>query len=353
MKDDWFKERLIPAKQRAELWSGFADAIQALLESAVLPLIERTANRKSLFSMDSEAMTTRISELGRFFYINKNSSASLPVLLQQRLDEIHFKGTKRPIESTLWREFKNLAAEWKPLYAPIDQEKYPYGTYFITGDELEDARRQYGEFFLTSRGRISVALNDVYETFSNVNPEEVLNEFVTQFKLVVEPLIPLTIVFDGMGYHLSYEITERQITFTLAAISSEIKDGTWYFPPQQNSIYLTDFNTKQRIEDTIDLIKRPVDTLVFRMDNHRVDSWGLDTVAAPQIRPQSGKGDGRLIVADGVATLQTLGFRGCVVEFTDGTLSDFNFPEGATSALLPISASLAMSIKSIIFRDTY
>ncbi|MCZ4061364.1 hypothetical protein O3W44_22800 [Pantoea sp. LMR881] len=64
-----------------------------------------------------------------------------------------------------------------------------YGTYFVTADELEAAKPKYGDF-LTSRGRINVALNAVYDTFSDVNPEDVLNEFVSQFKLVVEPLYP-------------------------------------------------------------------------------------------------------------------------------------------------------------------
>lgn len=353
MQKDWFKDRLIPAKQTSELWSGFANAVQSLMESAVLPLIERTANRKSLFSMDSEAMDLRIKELGRFFYINEDSSASLPVLLQQRLDEIHFKGTDRPIESTLWREFKNLAADWKPLYAPVDQESYPYGTYFVTENELEAAKAKYGDFFLTSRGRISVALNDVYDTFSDVNPEEVLNEFIAQFKLVVEPLIPLTIVFDGMGYYLTYEVTERIISFTLVALATEIRDGTWYFPSQKSAISLITFETAQQVEGTIATIDRPLDTPIFRLDNHRIDSWGLDVIAAPQIKPVAGRTDSRLIVADGVATLQTLGFRGCVVEFTDGTLSGFNFPDGASSVLLPISASQAAAIKTILFRDSY
>lgn len=353
MQENWFKKRLTAAKQTSELWTGFADAVQTLLESSVLPIIERTSNRKSLFTMDSEAMSTRIKELGRFFYINESTATSLPILLQQRLDEIHFKGTERPIESTLWREFKNLAAEWKPLYAPVNQDKWPYGSYFVTEDELEAAKPKYGEFFLTSRGRISVALNDVYETFSDVNPENVLNEFMAQFKLVVEPLIPLKIVFDGMGYHLSYKITERQITFTLAAVDVTIKDGTWYFPPQKSTIALTGFATSQLVKGTIADVQRPLETPEFRFDNHPLDSWPLDAVAAPQIRPQTGRADGRLIVADGVATIQTLGFRGCIVEYAGGAMDGFNFPDGATSAILPITAAQATSIKSILYSDTY
>jgi len=352
MEENWFKKRMIPAKQGSELWSGFADAAQSLIESAILPLIQRSANRKSLFSMESEDIGKRISELGRFFYINQESGSSLPVLLQQRLDEIHFKGTDRPIESTLWREFKNLTTEWTPLYAPVDQDKFPYGTYFVTADELEAARNKYGEFFLTSRGRIKVALNELYDVYSGTSPEDVLDEFISQFKMAVEPLIPLTIVFDGMGYFLSFEVSERKINFKLVAISSEIKDGTWFFPPQKSTVSLNALNISTNTVGTVAQINRELKTPVFRFDNHRIDSWGLDMIAAPMIKPRAAQTDSRFVVADGVATLDTLGFRGCVIEFDDGTLDAFNFPKGAASVFLPITPVKALAVKSIQYRDT-
>lgn len=352
MRKNWFQKTLIPAKQSSELWSGFADAIQSLLESAILPIISRTANRKSLFTMAPEDIRKRIDELGRFFYINEESGSSLPVLLQQRLDEIHFKGTERPIEATLWREFKNLAAQWAPLYAPVDQDKYPYGTYFVTESELEAAQATYGEFFLTSRGRIKVALNNVYDSFSDVNPNDVLDEFVRQFKMVVEPLIPLTIVFEGMGYHLSYEVTERDLTFSLVSIGTSIRPGTWFMPPQKSAVFLTGFNTRTNVKETVSLISRPLETPVFRLDAMPIDGWGLDVVSAPKIHPQSSYADPRFIVADGVATLQTLGFRGCVLEFTGGSMERFNFPDAAESVILPITANQAKGVKGIIYLDT-
>lgn len=351
MEENWFKNRLTQAKQSSELWTGFADAVQSLLDSAIVPVIERLANRKSLFSMGTDDLKTRMSELGKFFYISDENGASLPVLIQQRLDEIHYKGTTRPIESTLWREFKNLAAEWTPLYAPIDQTNYPYGSVFFTAEELEAAIPKYGECFLTSRGRIKVALNDVYDTFSNVNPDAVLDEFERQFKLVVEPLIPLHIVFDGMGYHLSFAIAERKITFLLTSVETAIKDGTWFFPQQHSTVSIDGLQITLSQEAAAQEINRPLETSDIRFDDYRLDAWGVDMFIAPQIKPLSAQGDWRYVVADGVATVQTLGYDGCVVEFVGGAIDTFIFPDGADSAILPITAEQAQAVKAITLRE--
>lgn len=74
------------------------------------------------------------------------------MLLAQRLDEVHFKGTILPIEQTFWREFGCIPVSWEPLYAPVNIEKHPYGSYFATEIEIPTAQAQFGEFFLTSRG---------------------------------------------------------------------------------------------------------------------------------------------------------------------------------------------------------
>ena len=352
MKDNWFKEQMTSAKQNSGLWAGFADVVQSMLNSIVMPLIERTANRKSLYSMDKDDLRKRMGELGKFFYIDGKNSASLPVLLSQRLDEIHFKGTNRPIEATLWREFKNLAATWAPLYAPVDQAKFPYGSYFVNRDELETAKGKYGDFFLTSRGRISVALNDVYDVYSDTDPSKVLDEFMRQFKMVIEPLIPLHIVFDGMGYHLRFELVERKIVFTLAGASAKIQSGTWYIESLQTEISAESVSTNLKVTQTLSNIPRPLETVLVQMDDMRLDAWALDVGPVPMIRPTQGA-DARLVVADGIASIQTLGFRGCNVEFTSGGIIGYEFPDGIDRAILPISAADVGKINSIIYLDTF
>lgn len=47
------------------------------------------------------------------------------MLLAQRLDEVHFKGTILPIEQTFWREFGCIPVSWEPLYAPVNIENTP------------------------------------------------------------------------------------------------------------------------------------------------------------------------------------------------------------------------------------
>ncbi|CAM3956815.1 phage tail protein [Serratia silvae] len=350
MKDNWFKEQLTPAKQNSGLWAGFADVVQSMLSSVVLPLIERTANRKSLYSMGKDDLRKKMMELGKFFYIDNKNIDSLPVLLSQRLDEIHFKGTTRPIEATLWREFKNLTAKWEPLYAPIDQVKYPYGSFFITEQYLELYKESYGEFFLTSRGRINIVLNDLYAPYLDAEPSKVLEEFMRQFKMVIKPLIPLHIVFDGVGYHLNVELEERNIIITLFGVSSDIKSGTWYLQSLQPEIVPESLTIELTATETINNIARPLETTPVFLDDRRLDAWVLDVVPTPMI--QTTQPDARLIIADGIATLVTLGYRGCNVEFSTGGITGFVFPEGIDRAILPISAADVGKIKTIIYLDT-
>lgn len=82
------------------------------------------------------------------------------MLLQQRFDEIHFKGTERPINQTIYREFNGISVLWDPIYAPVDFERHPYGTVLIPESTLETTGGTFGEMFLTSRGMISIPIND-------------------------------------------------------------------------------------------------------------------------------------------------------------------------------------------------
>ncbi|HGW7099979.1 TPA: phage tail protein, partial [Escherichia coli] len=79
------------------LYKSLADLVQSMMDTFVDPWLERITNRKSIFSMSKEDLETRTNELGQFFTIRTSNSSSVPMLLQQRFDEIHFKGTERPI----------------------------------------------------------------------------------------------------------------------------------------------------------------------------------------------------------------------------------------------------------------
>ena len=212
MKTGWLKRRLTPAKQASEMYSSLADIIQELFEQVVEPILTRSSNRKSFFTMDDEDLDIKIQELGQFFTIRTSDSSSKPMLLQQRLDEIHFKGTSRPITQTFYREFNGIPITWQPQFAPVDTDTYPYGTQLIAENNLESVGDAFGELFLTSRGVISVSIIDLQNLIMHYGESmttETLTEIaLTKFKQVVQPLLPLHIVFDGMQLLLRIQVDE-------------------------------------------------------------------------------------------------------------------------------------------------
>ncbi|MDR9909452.1 hypothetical protein [Enterobacter hormaechei] len=235
MEKSWFKNRLTSAKQESVLYSSLADVVQSLVGSFVEPWLSRITNRKSIFSMDAADLATRTDELGQFFTIRTENSSSVPMLLQQRLDEIHFKGTDRPINQTIYREFDGIRVNWEPLYAPVDLEKYPYGTVLITKSTLESTGGIYGDMFLTSRGMISVSINDLTESVAGegevdspgMDQSAITEAVLTKFNQFVRPLLPLHIVFDGLSLYISVYADEAAETFTLISVSDTDKAFAW------------------------------------------------------------------------------------------------------------------------------
>ena len=179
---------------------------------------------KSVFTMASGDLDTKIAELGEFFTIRASDASSKPILLQQRLDEIHYKGTERPITQTFYREFGGVPITWQPLYAPIDTETYPYGTRLISADILDSVGDAYGELFLTSRGMVSIPLNDlaglVTRNGGYASPAEITAQALVKFNQVVKPLLPLHIVFDGMQVYTQITVKDRIDRGRLVSITS-------------------------------------------------------------------------------------------------------------------------------------
>src|SRR5699024_1152784 len=97
MQRSWFNNRLTSSKQKSLLYKSVADLVQSMMDTFVDSWLELITNRQSSFSMSKEDLETRTNELGQFFTIRTSNSSSAPMLLQQRLDKINFKGTERPI----------------------------------------------------------------------------------------------------------------------------------------------------------------------------------------------------------------------------------------------------------------
>ncbi|HCN9242672.1 TPA: phage tail protein, partial [Escherichia coli] len=212
MQRSWFNNRLTSAKQKSLLYKSLADLVQSMMDIFVDPWLERITNRKSIFSMNKEDLEIRTNELGQFFTIRTSNSSSVPMLLQQRFDEIHFKGTERPINQTIYREFNGISVLWDPVYAPIDQVRFPYGTVLIPESQLESTGDAYGDVFLTSRGMISIPINNlaIDNVTGGIDQSALTEDILKKFNQFVKPLLPLHIVFDGLMLYLSIMIYERE-----------------------------------------------------------------------------------------------------------------------------------------------
>lgn len=346
MIKDWIKNRLTPEKQKSPLWVDFANSLQSVIEETVDPILERISNRKSLFTMHSDDLNKRMAELGQFFIIRTEKEKSKPVLLAQRLDEIHFKGTDRPISATFWREFKNLPAKWEALYAPIDQKKHPYGTFFTTQDGVEAAKPDYGEFFLTSRGIIRLSLNDLYEQNGYDDQAELIKQLTEQFDQVIKPLLPLHIVFDGFSLYIDFTINEDTDTLTLNKVSV-IANARYAINDHASAI--TKFASLVSTDNqTISPEIRTLDTSIMRFDMNPIDAWALDLDIIPPIIPTGMAVDHRYKVNAGVPTIKTEGRYGCIVSHAGGVYR-YSFPAWADEVMLPIPPAYVPTISKITY----
>ncbi|MCS0734816.1 phage tail protein [Escherichia coli] len=230
MQRSWFNNRLTSAKQKSLLYKSLADLVQSMMDTFVDPWLERITNRKSIFSMSKEDLETRTNELGQFFTIRTSNSSSVPMLLQQRFDEIHFKGTERPINQTIYREFNGISVLWDPVYAPIDQVRFPYGTVLIPESQLESTGDVYGDVFLTSRGMISIPINNlaIDNVTGGIDQSALTEDILKKFNQFVKPLLPLHIVFDGLMLYLSIMIYEQEDILEYSTVVASAATFFWF-----------------------------------------------------------------------------------------------------------------------------
>ncbi|GAL07957.1 phage protein [Photobacterium aphoticum] len=134
---NWIKNRLTKAKQESPLWSDLADSIQSVIGTHVETYLDRLKRRVSLFDADKEDLQVILTELGDFFALGDVEDDDIALTVMQRQDEIHQKRTIYPLTNTINREFGGMNVTWEPLYAPIDQVKYPYGSRLVIESELE------------------------------------------------------------------------------------------------------------------------------------------------------------------------------------------------------------------------
>ncbi|EFH8163334.1 hypothetical protein L6019_RS23690 [Escherichia coli] len=286
MEKGWFRNRLTPEKLKSTGWPALADAIETLVRDVVEPYLKRNDARKSLYTMAEEDLNLRISELGQFFNVRTRSPESKPLLLMQRLDEIHLKNTDQPIINTFWREFDNMTVTWVPIWAPVDQDLFPYGSVFLTQESVTLDRdtpvdEHYGELFLTSRGTILVRLDQVYQKYcvdGGIDLTTALTELLNDFALYIHPLVPKHIVFDGVAIMLYVDLIEDAEDIWLSFIESDLREPVTL---QEREEHIT-LSVKTDL-DNIPVQPGPPDhnDKIIRYDDIPADDWITDYWRAP------------------------------------------------------------------------
>lgn len=233
--ESWLSKRLTPSKQTNKMWLGLADAVQAIFDQQIKPLVERIGAINSYFTMDPEDLQKRIDELGGFFYFSSNiEQEDMPLALMQKLDEVHFKRTDLPIQNAMAREFNGLQVTWAPLYAPkvitpegsVDYTKKIVDDVLVnalrTETDIADTKDDINNYWMTSRGVIQVNSSQLADFgFST-------EEFSAMVARIILPLMPTDIVYDGEQIVIHYDVQEAvekllylsdQLTDTFEAVT--------------------------------------------------------------------------------------------------------------------------------------
>ncbi|MEC6832951.1 hypothetical protein VXS06_14385 [Photobacterium toruni] len=207
MKKNWFRNRLTTAKQESGLWTGLADSVQDVIEKHVSPSLDRLKNRVSIFNMPIEDQQTILNEMGDFFNIGSFDKENVPIIIMQREDEVHQKKTLYPLYNTIYREFGGLRVTVRELYAPIDIEKYPYGSILSSLEDIDKYQIDKDDWFLTSRIVIGADANEIMRVYGEF--ADPMKEIEDRIQKNITPLIPLRIVYDGNQFSFEFDIKNQ------------------------------------------------------------------------------------------------------------------------------------------------
>lgn len=215
------KDNLIKSMQSSAAWVALADALAVVIDQVVEPTLMRLKARPRLFDMHPDDVKVLFDELGANATIGRSEVPDRPLLLLQRLDEVHQKNYLYPLKKTLQREFNNVRVAWKPLFAPKDLQLKPYGTVLAREadkglylDVPEDG------WFKTSRGVLQINLSDIYALYPGLFASDVMERFVAEVDLIIRPLLPTRIVYDGQLFVLQVET--QDVIDTLKYVGSDL-----------------------------------------------------------------------------------------------------------------------------------
>lgn len=265
---------LAAAFKKSVGWYDLANSLDKLNSSVVEPLLVRLKALPNLYEMHPDDLQVRLDELGANFSIGVVEDEDVPLLLQQRTDEIQFKDYEYSFSQLFKREFKGVVMHWEALYAPRDLTTYPYGSKFILYRDIISSELDINDYFLTQRAVIFARLDMVRLNFGDVAPfEELLHR-------VIPPLMPVNIAFDGQQYYLESIILtgkESEIVPTTSEIRQVIKPAL-DTRQQHEKINVTGIEIKDVTrENSLAQGRKVITKNVILFDDYPLDLIPLDT----------------------------------------------------------------------------
>lgn len=227
---DWLKGQLTSVKADSDGWAGFAESLAQAIATHVEPNLDRIKGRVSLFEQAVEDLAIEKDELGERFSFGTINDDDLALTILQRKDQIHFKRTLSPMMESINRELYGVEVEWQPLYNHVDSD---YGVDLRIKPNTDGS----SNWWLTSRGVLQVNM-DSLSGVAKKDFEATLTFVESEIRRLVDPLIPLRIVYDGPMFYLVMPIMEDYQRASLAGGEAGIQESITL--PERRTSYTTE-----------------------------------------------------------------------------------------------------------------
>lgn len=136
------------------------------------------------------------------------------------------------------------------------------------------AKTTYGEFFLTSRGNIQVDLNALYESYGIQDRDTIIATLQDKFDLIIAPLMPLHMVFDGISLQLAFKLESAAERLRLAETVVSIAGMKW--ATQADAAKMAGAKSTTGVEMYRADNAKEMSVVALSIDQYPIDSWLLD-----------------------------------------------------------------------------
>lgn len=186
--EDWLKKRISPNKNKVARWNDMSEALQEYWEEYSDLGIQELSDLRNIFTSSPENLEKTMRELGDYFRADIGDDNDWPIQIAWRRLELQAKEMDSTIQRVLKRKFLGLDIQWTVLYAHKTDE---YGTNFKTLSEIQNQGLNQAEFFLSSRGKVSIVSP---EWDSSETP---FNGLITAIGEEAERILPTHIYYMG------------------------------------------------------------------------------------------------------------------------------------------------------------